>query len=78
MSGLDKVSLTIFCSKDASVEVAEGGYDAEDEDRSFQVSVSSDITNSSMLLTADIHLQDRNNDGSVSIQVSARSSGYTV
>jgi hypothetical protein len=44
-----KVSLTILCSNDASVEVLEGGYDAEDadtlvreEDTSFQVSVGFD------------------------------------
>jgi len=46
-----KVSLTIFCSNDTSMEVAEGGYDAEgedhtstgEEDTSLQVSIGFDI-----------------------------------
>lgn len=44
------VSLTISCSNDASTEVVEGDYDAEDEDNSvgeedssFQVNIAFDI-----------------------------------
>jgi len=80
-----KVSLTIFCSNDASVEVAEGGYDAEDEntaigeeDTLFQVSIGFYIIILSKLLTADVHLQDRSNDGSETIQVSSCSLVSTI
>ena len=80
-----KVSLIIFCSNDASVEVAEGSYDAEDENTSigeedtlFQVSIGFNIIISSKLLTADVHLQDRSNDGSETIQVSARFLTFTI
>jgi hypothetical protein len=85
--GMDyiKVSLIIFCSNDTSTEVVEGGYDAEDENTSieeedtlFQVSIGFDIIISSKLLTADIHLQDRSNDGLETIQVSARSLTFTI
>jgi len=78
--GMDyiKVSLIIFCSNDASVEVAEGGYDAEDEktssgkeDTLFLKGIGFDIIILSKLLTADVHLQDGSNDGSETIQVSA-------
>jgi hypothetical protein len=85
--GMDyiKVSLTIFCSNDASVEVAEGGYDTENENTSieeedtlFQVSIDFDIIILSKLLTADIQLQDRSNGGSETIQVSPRSLTFTI
>ena len=78
-------SLTLFCSDITGVEVAEGGYGAEDEDTSvgeedtsFQVSVGFDIIISNKLLAADIHLQDRSNNGSDTIQVSARSLTSTI
>ena len=43
-----------------------------EEDAPFQVGIGFDIIVLSNLLTADVHLQDRSNDGSETIQVSAQ------